>query len=73
MQEINYSDVKLGKESEDLRKALGWMNVDWYTFCVRGKSYLRVTHFSPLFCPLFLQIFLQFIFKCFYTLLHFSL
>jgi len=38
MQEISCSDVKLGKECEDMRTALGWMNVDWYTFCVLGKS-----------------------------------
>jgi len=33
MLEINYSDVNLGKESEDMRTALGWMNVrvEWYT------------------------------------------
>jgi hypothetical protein len=33
MQEINYSDVNLSKESEDMRTALDWMNVrvEWYT------------------------------------------
>ena len=34
MQEISYSDVKLGKESEDMRTALGWMTLYWYTFVV---------------------------------------
>ena len=32
MQEIIYSDVNLGKESEDMRMALGWMKVEWRTF-----------------------------------------
>jgi hypothetical protein len=32
MQEISYSDVNWGKEFEDMKTALGWMNVEWYTF-----------------------------------------
>jgi len=58
MQEISYSDVKLGKDSEEMSTALGWMNVEWYTFCVRGKSYLRFTQLylriSLSFCLFFL-------------------
>jgi hypothetical protein len=34
MQEISYSDVNLGKESEDMGTALGWMNLEQYTFVV---------------------------------------
>jgi len=29
MQEISYSEVNLGKQSEDMRTALGWMDVEW--------------------------------------------
>ena len=41
MQEIIYSDVNLGRESGDMRTALGWMNI-WI-----GLSRLR-TRNSPL-------------------------
>ena len=53
MQEISYSDVNLGKESEDMRKALGWMNVEWYTFFVCEVS------FTFMFCSFLSCIFLS--------------
>ena len=29
MQEISNSDVNLGNESEDMKRAVGWMDVAW--------------------------------------------
>ena len=34
MQEVSYSDVKLSKDSEDMRTAVGWMDVESYTLVV---------------------------------------
>jgi hypothetical protein len=51
MQEISYSDVNLSKESEDMRTALGWMNVwvGWYTFVVCVGNFTFKTCNSVLF------------------------
>jgi len=65
MQEIIYSDVKLSKDSEDMRTALGWMDVEWYTLVV------CVGNLTFVFCNCFLFIFLSLIFSFFYFLLQF--
>ena len=48
-QEISYSNVNLGKESEDMRIALSWINVEWYTFVVYVVN-LTFAFCSSLFC-----------------------
>ena len=57
MQEISYSDVKLSKDSEDMRTALGWMDVEWYTLvvCLENLTFL--------FCSCCRCIFLSFSFS----------
>jgi hypothetical protein len=52
--------MNLGKESGDMRTALGWMNVEWYTFyCVCEKSYFD----HPQFILVLLQVFFHLFFK----------
>jgi len=62
MQEIIYSDVKLSKDSEDMRTALGWMDVEQYTLvvCVVNLTFVfcscwRCNFLSCSFCFLILS------------------
>ena len=70
MQEISYSDVKLGKESDDMRTVLGWMTLDWYTFVVCVGNLTFVFRSSLLRISLFLFILFHFALQRFYYILH---
>ena len=59
MQEISYSDVNLDKESEHMRTALGWMNIEWYRLVV------CVGNLTFVFCSCFLCISFSFFLSSF--------
>jgi len=60
MQEISYSDVKLSKDSEDMRTALVWMDVERYTLvvCVGNLTFVFWSCFRFIFLSLIFSFFI---------------
>jgi hypothetical protein len=57
MQEISYSDVKLGKDSEDMSTALGWMTGLVHILCALKILTSRYAVVSCIFPFLFVDSF----------------
>jgi len=60
MQEINYSDANLDKESEDMRTTLDWMNIEWYTLvvCVGNLTFVFCSCILCIPLSFFLSVFI---------------